>query len=121
IGNITPFLIIFILIISIYSFLTTNVPFSELNTISDAKPSTLPNWFVAGLNYASFNTAVGASVAIVMGGAEKNSKVAAIGGLVGGLILGAMIVLSHLAIFTQFSIVGNMAMTMLGIVNHISP
>ena len=121
IGNITPFLIIFILIISIYSFLTTNVPFSELNTISDAKPSTLPNWFVAGINYASFNTAVGASMAIVMGGAEKNSKVAAIGGLVGGLILGAMIVLSHLAIFTQINIVGNMEMPMLGIVNHISP
>lgn len=58
----------------------------------------MPNWFVAGINYASFNTAVGASMAIVMGGAEKNSKVAAIGGLVGGLILGAMIVLSHLAI-----------------------
>lgn len=74
IGNITPFLIIFILIISIYSFLTTNVPFSELNTISDAKPSTLPNWFVAGINYASFNTAVGASMAIVMGGAEKIQK-----------------------------------------------
>lgn len=121
IGNITPFLIVFILIISVYSFMTTNVPFSELNTISDAKPSTLPNWFVAGINYASFNTAVGASMAIVMGGAEKNSKVAAIGGLLGGLILGAMIVLSHLAIFTQINIVGNMEMPMLGIVNHISP
>src|SRR5699024_3990898 len=120
IGNITPFLIIFILIISIYSFLTTNVPFSELNTISDAKPSTLPDWFVAGINYASFNTAVGASMAIVMGGAEKNSKVAAIGGLVGGLILDAMIVLSHLAIFTPMNSDCNMEMYILRILNHIS-
>src|SRR5699024_3615186 len=121
IGNITPFLILFILIISVYSFLTTNVPFAELDTISDAKPSTLPNWFVAGVNYASFNTAVGASMAIVMGGAEKNSKLAAVGGLLGGLTLGVMIVLSHLAIFTQINIVGDMEMPMLGIVNHISP
>src|SRR5699024_7287104 len=37
------------------------------------------------------------------------------------LILGAMIVLSQLAIFTQINIVGNMEMPMLGIVNHISP
>ena len=113
IGNITPFLILFILIISVYSFLTTNVPFAELDTI--------PNWFVAGVNYASFNTAVGASMAIVMGGAEKNSKLAAVGGLLGGLTLGVMIVLSHLAIFTQINIVGDMEMPMLGIVNHISP
>src|SRR5699024_4586351 len=77
-------------------------------------------WFVAGINYASFNTAVGASMAIVMGGAEKNSKVAAIGGLVGGLILGAMIVLSNLAIFTQIYILGNIEMPLLGIVIHIS-
>lgn len=121
IGNITPFLIIFIIIISVYSFMTTDSSFSQLNTLSDAKPSTLPNWFVAGVNYASFNTAVGASMAIVMGGSEKNTKVAAIGGLVGGLALGVMIVLSHLAIFTQIDIVGNMEMPMLGIVNHISP
>ncbi|RIO57940.1 hypothetical protein BUZ85_19570, partial [Mammaliicoccus sciuri] len=84
-------------------------------------PSTLPNWFVAGVNYASFNTAVGASMAIVMGGSEKHTKVAATGGLIGGLALGIMIVLSHLAIFTQIDVVGNMDMPMLGIVNNISP
>lgn len=121
IGNITPFLIIFIILISVYSFITTNTPFSQLNTLSDAKPSTLPNWFIAGVNYASFNTAVGASMAIVMGGSEKNTKVAATGGLIGGLALGIMIVLSHLAIFTQIDVVGNMDMPMLGIVNNISP
>lgn len=121
IGNITPFLIIFILIISFYSFLSTDTPISQLNDLSNAKPSSLPNWFVAGINYASFNTAVGASMAIVMGGSEKNTKVAATGGLVGGIALGFMIVLSHLAIFKQIDVVGDMEMPMLGIVNHISP
>ncbi|MBU0438375.1 YkvI family membrane protein [Staphylococcus succinus] len=121
IGNITPFLIIFILVISFYSFLSTDTPISQLNDLSNAKPSSLPNWFVAGINYASFNTAVGASMAIVMGGSEKNTKVAATGGLVGGIALGVMIVLSHLAIFKQIDVVGDMEMPMLGIVNHISP
>ncbi|MEJ7448197.1 hypothetical protein WL543_12565, partial [Staphylococcus epidermidis] len=37
IGNITPFLIIFIIIISVYSFMTTDSSFSQLNTLSDAK------------------------------------------------------------------------------------
>lgn len=121
IGNITPFLIIFIVIISIYSFVTTDTSFGELHKVSDAIPSSLPHWLVAGINYASFNTAVGASMAIVMGGSEKNPKVAAIGGLVGGIALGIMIVLSHLAIFMQINHVGQMDMPMLGIVNNISP
>ncbi|MGO1759152.1 MAG: YkvI family membrane protein, partial [Mammaliicoccus vitulinus] len=88
IGNITPFLIVFIVIISVYSFFTVDTSFAELNKISDSYSSTLPNWFIASINYASFNTAVGASMAIVMGGAEKDSKIAGMGGLLGGLALG---------------------------------
>ena len=76
IGNITPFLIVFIVIISVYSFFTVDTSFAELNKSSVAHSSPLPNWFIAGINYASFNTAVGASMAIVMGGAEKDSKIA---------------------------------------------
>lgn len=121
IGNITPFLIVFIVIISIYSFFTVDTPFAELNRLSDDYTSSLPNWFIAGINYVSFNTAVGASMAIVMGGAEEDSKVAGLGGLIGGLLLGLMIVLSHLAIFSKINIVGDLDMPMLGIVNEISP
>lgn len=121
IGNITPFLIVFIVIISVYSFFTVDTSFAELNKISDSYSSTLPNWFIAGVNYASFNTAVGASMAIVMGGAEKDSKIAGMGGLLGGLALGVMIILSHLAIFSKLDTVGDLDMPMLGIVNEISP
>ncbi len=121
IGNITPFLIVFIVIISVYSFFTVDTSFAELNKISDSYSSTLPNWFIAGINYASFNTAVGASMAIVMGGAEKDSKIAGMGGLLGGLALGVMIILSHLAIFSKLDTVGDLDMPMLGIVNEISP
>ncbi|MGO2547019.1 YkvI family membrane protein [Mammaliicoccus vitulinus] len=121
IGNITPFLIVFIVIISVYSFFTVDTSFAELNKISDSYSSTLPNWFIASINYASFNTAVGASMAIVMGGAEKDSKIAGMGGLLGGLALGVMIILSHLAIFSKLDTVGDLDMPMLGIVNEISP
>ncbi len=121
IGNITPFLIVFIVIISVHSFFTVDTSFAELNKLSVAHSSPLPNWFIAGINYASFNTAVGASMAIVMGGAEKDSKIASIGGLIGGIALGLMIILSHLAIFTKIDTVGDLDMPMLGIVNEISP
>ncbi|EQB38517.1 MULTISPECIES: YkvI family membrane protein [Virgibacillus] len=121
IGGITPFLILFIVIISIYSFISMDGSFSSLNSLANQQPTTLPNWFIAGVNYASFNTAVGASMALVMGGAEKDRKAAAIGGLVGGFVLGLLIILSHLAIFSKIEEVGSMDMPMLAIVNDISP
>lgn len=42
-------------------------------------------------------------MAIVMGGAENNRKTAALGGSVGGIGLGVLILLSHLAIVNNIS------------------
>ncbi|WP_085993227.1 YkvI family membrane protein [Oceanobacillus senegalensis] len=121
IGSITPFLVLFVVIISVFSFLTMDGSFASLNATAKETPTTLPNWFISGINYVSFNTAVGAAMAIVMGGAETNRKTAALGGLAGGLGIGILILLSHLAIFAKIEAVGAMEMPMLGIVNEISP
>ncbi|MCS0788424.1 hypothetical protein [Cytobacillus pseudoceanisediminis] len=121
IGGITPFLILFVIITSIYSFINADGSFLTLNDVAKETPTTLPNWFISAINYVSFNTAVGASMAIVMGGAENKRKTAALGGLVGGFGLGVLILLSHLAIFSKIESVGSMDMPMLAIVNNISP
>lgn len=121
IGSITPVLIIFVVFISIYSLLTMDGTFASLNQVAQSTPTTLPNWFISSINYVSFNVAVGASMSIVMGGAEKNPKTAAIGGLVGGLVLGILIILMHLAIFSKIEEVGTLDMPMLGIVSNLSP
>lgn len=121
IGGITPFLIIAVIFISIYSFLTMDGSLSELNSIAKEQPTTLPNWFISCINYVSFNTAVGASMALVMGGVETNRKTAAFGGLAGGLGIGILILISHLAIFSKIDSVGHLDMPMLAIVNNISP
>ncbi|MFJ8236190.1 hypothetical protein ACIQ34_10630 [Ureibacillus sp. NPDC094379] len=121
IGGITPFLIFFVVLISIYSLLTMDASFASLNEVAQATPTTLPNWFISSINYVSFNVAVGASMSIVMGGTEKNPKTAAMGGLLGGLVLGILIILSHLAIFSKIEEVGTLDMPMLGIVSNLSP
>ncbi|MFC3040815.1 hypothetical protein ACFOGI_11205 [Virgibacillus xinjiangensis] len=121
IGGITPFLIIFVLIISIYSFLTAEGSLAELDSIAKAQPTTLPNWFISAINYVSFNIAVGASMALVMGGAEPNRKTAAMGGLAGGLGIGILIILSNLAIFSKVGQISGTDMPMLAIVDSISP
>ncbi|SIS60633.1 YkvI family membrane protein [Salimicrobium flavidum] len=128
IGSITPFLIATVLLIAAYSVATMNVSFGELDATAKAQDSVvngsflfLPGWLLSALNYVSFNIAVGASMALLMGGNEKDERISSIGGLLGGLSLGLMIVLSHLAIFSQVETVANVDMPMLKLVSDISP
>ena len=95
--------------------------FSELNYLALKQPTPFSNWFLSAINYVSFNIAVGASMAIVMGGTERDEKVAARGGLIGGLGLGVLIILSHLTIFSKIDDVAGFEMPMLKIVNDIHP
>ena len=121
IGSITPFLILTVVLVSIYCLTTMDTSFAVLDPIAQNVKTTLPNWFISSINYVSFNIAVGASMTIVMGGSEKNEKIAAWGGFVGGLGLGILILLSHLAIFSKIETVGDAKMPMLAIINDVSP
>ena len=49
------------------------------------------------------------------------SRIAALGGLVGGLLIGVLIILSHLAIFSQVDVVAAYDMPLLKIVDQIGP
>jgi uncharacterized membrane protein YkvI len=121
IGSITPFLILAVIVIAVYCLVTFDNTFTALDPIARNVPTTLPNWFISAINYVSFNIAVGASMALVMGGAEKDEKTAAWGGFVGGLGLGVLILLSHLAIFSKVETAAEAKMPMLAIINELSP
>lgn len=121
IGSITPFLIIMVIIVSVYSLTTMDLSFADLEPIAVEQSSALSNWFVSALNYVSFNVAVGASMSLLMGGNEDDERISSIGGLLGGLTLGILIVLSHLAIFSKVDVVASFDMPMLKLVDDISP
>ncbi len=121
IGSITPFLVLMVIGLAVYSLVTMDSSFAELNPIAKEQDSALSNWFYSAINYVSFNIAVGAAMAIVMGGIERDEKIAARGGFIGGLGLGILIILSHLAIFSAVDRVGSSDMPMLQIANDISP
>src|SRR5690625_203907 len=121
IGSITPFLVLAIIVIGVYSLFTMDLSFAEMEPIAKQQESTLPHWFISAVNYVSFNTAVGAAMALVMGGTEKNERTATLGGFVGGLGLGVLIILSHLAIFSKVDVAASFDMPMLKIIDDISP
>src|SRR5699024_4391816 len=119
--SINPFLLIFIVIISIYSLLTMDTSFAELKPLAESEEKSFPNWFVSSVNYVSFNIAVGSGMALVTGGSERSEKTAAIGGFLGGLGIGVMILLAHLAIFSKIDVVSGYDLPLLKIVDEISP
>lgn len=121
IGSITPFLVLALALICVYSLSTMDRTFAELAPMAEAVPSTLPHWLVSAINYVSFNIAVGAAMSLVMGGAEKNETIAKWGGFLGGLGIGILIMISHLAMFSQIDVVAGFDLPLLKIIDGISP
>lgn len=121
ISSVTPFLIIALVLISLYSLMTMSTSFEQLQPIAVTVSTTLPNWFISALNYVSFNIAVGAGMSLVMGGAEKDEGKAALGGLLGGVGIGVLIIIAHLAIFSKVDVIAEYEMPLLKLVDDISP
>lgn len=121
IASITPFLLLFIVIISVYSLFTMELSFAELKPIAESQEKSFPNWFISAINYVSFNIAVGAGMALVTGGSEKDERISSIGGFIGGLGIGVMIILAYLAIFSKIDVVHAYDLPLLKIVEDISP
>ena len=121
IGSITPFLVLALVLICCYSLLTMDRSFAELAPIAESVESTLPHWLVSAINYVSFNIAVGAAMTLVIGGAEKNENIAKWGGLLGGAGVGVLIMISHLAMFSQIDNIVGYPLPLLKIIDGISP
>src|SRR5699024_12484351 len=63
IGSITPFLIVALVVICVYSLFTYSQDLDVLEPIATSIETSLPNWFISAINYVSFNIAVGAGMA----------------------------------------------------------
>jgi len=121
ISSITPFLIVFVLLISATTLLSTDFSFQELDPVARNLNSILPHWALSAVNYAAFNITFGASMAFVIGGEEKNQKVATYGGLLGGIGVGLLILLNHLSLFASVEQVGQSSLPMLALAENLHP
>ena len=121
IASITPFLIIGVVFLFVYSLATKDYSFMELDTLAKEQPSATGHWFTSVINYVSLAITMGASMTLVMGGDESKERIASYGGMLGGIGVGILIVIHHLAILAKIDVVGDYDMPSLGLANHISP
>lgn len=105
IGMITPILIGLLSIVVYQGLSNQTETFADLNDyvilVGNTLPDTLPNWWVAALNHVAMMTVAGFGMSLVIGGEEKNAKVARYGGALGGLIIGLVLMMGHFALFAQ--------------------
>ncbi|MEK4425038.1 YkvI family membrane protein [Solibacillus sp. FSL K6-1523] len=121
IALLTPYLMTIIFVILIYSLFTMEISLFEANEIALTQTSAASNWFVSTLLYVSYNLAAGAAMLIVMGGTVKNRKVAGMGGILGGIMLGALIILINVTMLVKMDVVAGVDMPTLELAKQIHP
>lgn len=121
IAIITPYLVGIILIILVYSIFTMDISIAEADAMAKAQQSAAPNWMLGAFLYVSYNLAAGAALLIVISGGVKDRKVSGRGGILGGVMLGALIILIHIGMLVKIDVVGSLDMPTLELANEIHP
>ena len=83
--------------------------------------STLPNWWIAALNYTGLNVMCVVSMALVIGGNYLDTRAAGLGGLMGGIGYLVMLMLLATALMVKIEVVAGEDMPMLTLINEINP
>lgn len=121
IAAVTPYLLALIFILFIFSFSSMELSLYDAHTLASQQKSTVNNWLLSALLYVSYNIASGAAFLIVMGGAARNQKSAGFGGFLGGILLGALILLIHISMLVQIDKISGVEMPILKLANEIHP
>ncbi|MER1985717.1 MAG: hypothetical protein ABS948_07465 [Solibacillus sp.] len=121
IAAVTPYLMAIIFVILVYSIFTMDLTWVEANTLAQEQPAAAGNWLLGAALYVSYNLAAGAAMLIVMGGTVKDRKVAGLGGVFGGLMLGVLILLINIALFVKMDVIAGVDMPTLELANQIHP
>lgn len=101
IGLITPFIIVFIVGATVYSIATADVDLAAAHAYATENvETTLPNWWIASLNYTGLNAICAVSMSIVIGGNFLDSRSVGWGGVLGGLVY--LLLLSLLVVSLYF-------------------
>lgn len=121
ISSMTPFLLVLMFIITVYSIFTSSGNYAQLETAAAAQSSAAPHWLLGAILYVSYNIAAGFAMLSVIGGTVKDKKAAGLGGLLGGLGLGLLILLINIGMFANLDRLEGADMPTLLLATEISP
>ncbi|APT91740.1 membrane protein [Corynebacterium phocae] len=122
IGAITPFIIIFIVGVAIYTMLTSDIDYNALDTFARGHVDpAVPNPWLGAANYTGMNVMCAVSMGIVIGGNFLDNKTVGLGGIIGGIIFILLMALLVGALFINIETVYDADIPVLALVNSINP
>jgi len=120
-GVFTPIAIVMIVIIAIYSLTQGPFDMDYLDSMARTIKPAMPNVWLAGINYFTICALAGVSMAFILGGSVVRIGMAERGGVLGGALIGAIVILASIALFLNMGDVKDSNMPMLQIVENIHP
>lgn len=121
IGGITPFVIIAVIIAAVVSFMQISQPAEYYNEIALSISPALPNPWISVINYVGLALVLAVSMAIVIGGNHLDPRIAGFGGLAGGTLFGALLIVTTMALFFEVENIKDADMPMLTLINNVNP
>ena len=121
IGSITPLLTLMVIIVAVAAITGRDANLETLEAAAATQPRGAGHWFIAALLYVSYNIVAGAPFLVIMGGQAIDRKTALWGGVIGGALLGALMLLIAGSMFAQVDTLGGVAMPMLLMATQLSP
>ncbi|WP_293773525.1 hypothetical protein [uncultured Corynebacterium sp.] len=122
IGFITPFIIVFVLGITIYTIATHDIDLAAMNNYATQEMSTpLPTWWISALNYTGLTVMTAVSMSIVIGGNFLDNRAVGLGGVIGGVVFFLMMTLLVVALSIVAPEVASADMPVLELINTINP
>ena len=123
-GLVTPLLIIFVLIASIWTFTHASVDIAAQSAWTKehvAGATGAPTWWLGALNHTGLNALCTVSMAIVIGGDNFDNKSVRIGGLIAGALYALMLALLVVTLFIEAQAVNGDDMPLLTVLFNINP
>ena len=121
IAMVTPYLLAIVMVIAVYSIATMDLSFAEQAVIAEQQSQVASNWWIAALLYVSFNIGVCFSMLTVVSGSVRNEKIAGMGGIIGGVLLGVLMLLINLSLLAKMNTIAGLDIPMLQLANEIHP
>ena len=121
IGAVTPLLLILVLFGCCWVLINNSPDWSALNEAASQVETTLPNWWIAALNYTGLNVICVVSMALVIGGNQLDTRAAGLGGFLGGMGYLVMLMLLSVALLVKIDTVSGDDMPLLTLINDINP
>ncbi|QRP97577.1 hypothetical protein I6J72_10480 [Corynebacterium sp. FDAARGOS 1242] len=122
IGAITPFIIIFVVLATGYTIITTDVDWSSINAYAvDNVETPIHSWWLAALNYTGLNVMCAVSMSIVIGGNILDNRAVGIGGFFGGIIYLILLTLLVVSLYMVAPEVNGQDLPVLTLINNVNP